>query len=240
MTRHDPRDVTRENANDPTRQPGSKDMASWKPGSESADAKNVAGKGDFGVPVGSGPSRERDYVTENTRMSDPGAAKPRSGEVDGVRTTGVGAAAEGDGSGSEGDIDTDFIGVGTGGTGVAATGPGDTSGADDSDGTSDEFASGGHAQGLNAIPRGHIGGDKRVRGTVVGSGYDMQTNPRGYGADVANNPGAQGDDAFAGEVSSGEAAGDDLSMSPSQDTQGAVEGDNQTGGGQKDFPDQGN
>ena len=72
---------------DERRQPDSKDMASWKPGSESDQAKNVGGKGDFGVPVGSGPSRERQYVSENTKVSDPGAAQPQSRESEeGTRT----------------------------------------------------------------------------------------------------------------------------------------------------------
>src|SRR5215210_8057290 len=50
-----------------------KDFASWKPGSESAEAKNVGGEGDFGAPVGAGPDRDRDYVNENTKRADPGA-----------------------------------------------------------------------------------------------------------------------------------------------------------------------
>src|SRR4051812_43878823 len=127
MTRHDPRDVTRENQNDPSRQPGGKDMASWKPGSESSDAKNVAGQGDFCVPAGAGPSRERDYVTQNTKRADPGNAVARSGDLDGgdaARTTGVGGMAGGDGASSGGDLDPDFIGVGTG-AGLAGAGPDD-------------------------------------------------------------------------------------------------------------------
>ena len=50
----------------------------------------------------------------------------------------------------------------------------------------------------------------------------------------ATNPRARDDDSFSGEVSSGEAAGDDLAMSPSSDTQGARRGDNQIRGAQKD------
>jgi hypothetical protein len=37
---------------------GQKDMASWKPGSEAREAKNVTSPGDFGVPAGGGPTRE--------------------------------------------------------------------------------------------------------------------------------------------------------------------------------------
>ena len=220
MTRHDPRDVTRENEQDATRQPGSKDMASWKPGSESADAKNVAAKGDFGVPVGSGPSRERDYVTQNTKRADPGAAVARSGDVDGgdgVRTTGAGGAATGEGSSSGGDLDTDVIGLGTG-SGIAAGGPDDTIDASETDGSSDQFASGGHAQGRNAIPRGHVGGDKRVRGgSTVSGDLDFHTGADGQTSDNVNNP-ARGDDAFAGEVTLGEALGEDNPVAPSSDT----------------------
>jgi len=220
MTRHDPRDVTRENQQDPTRQPGSKDMASWKPGSESAEAKNVGGKGDFGVPAGSGPSRERDYVTENTKRADPGAAVARSGDIDGgdgVRTTGAGGAATGDGSSSGGDIDTDVIGVGSG-TGIAEGGPDDAVDASETDGSSDQFASGGHAESRNAIPRGRVGGDKRVRGgSVVSGDLDFHTGADGQTSDNVNNP-ARGDDAFAGEVTLGEALGEDNPVGPSSDT----------------------
>ena len=205
MTRQD-RDVTKQNPQDSTGQPGGKDMASWKPGSESADAKNVAGQGDFGVPVGSGPSLERDYVTQNTKRADPGAAVARSGDLDGgdaARTTGAGGAAVGEGSSSGGDIDTDVVGVGTG-SGLAQAGPDDEAnvGAASTDGSSDEFASGPRAQGRNTLPRGHVGGDKRVRGSVVSRDLDFHTGADGETSGNANNP-ARGDDAFAGEVTIG-------------------------------------
>src|SRR5436190_13854057 len=121
MTRQDQNDVTRQSQQQSKPQPGSKDMASWKPGSESGEAKNVQPKGDFGVPVGSGPSRERDYVTQNTKRSDPGNAQARSGEDgdDSARTTGAGGTASGEGASSGGDLDTDIVGVGTGGTGIS-------------------------------------------------------------------------------------------------------------------------
>ena len=196
------------------------------------------------MPVGSGSSRQREYVSDNTQLSDPGMAKPFAGEQDGVRDHGAGARNEGTGSGSEGDVDTDFIGAG--GTGLAATGPGDDPGPDDSDGTSNQFASplpaaARHgqavvepAQGRNQTSVGRVGGSKRVTGTTVAGDIDMQTGPPGQGADAATNPTARGDDSFAGEVSSGEAQGQDLSMGPSQETQGAMPGDNQVDG-QKDF-----
>ncbi|HZN66674.1 MAG TPA: hypothetical protein VFB66_15395 [Tepidisphaeraceae bacterium] len=204
-----------------------KDMASWKPGSDAASAKDVKAEGDFGVPAGSGPSRQREYVSENTKMSDPGAAKPRSGEdPDGVRTSGAGWTAEADGSGSEGDIDTDVLGVGTGGTGVAATGPDDTPGPDDSDGTSSEMASGRPAAGRNQTGVGRVGGNKRVKGTTFSrSEGDPSTYTDAQGADAATNPAAQGDDSFAGEVSTGEASGEDNALSPSSDSQGLQQED---------------
>jgi hypothetical protein len=204
-------------------------MASWKPGSEAEKAKDVGGKGDFGVPMGSGPSRDRDYVNENTKMSDPGAAHPFDWEHDGVRDHGVGARNVGPGSGSGGDVDTDIIGVGTGGSGVAASGTVRGSGPDDSDGTSNEFGS--------AVPKsakggavvepargkgqeeliGKVGGPKGVKGSTV-QGRDMQSDPEGQGADAATNPAARGDDSFSGEVSRGEVGGDNASMGPTQDT----------------------
>ena len=125
MTRHDSRDVTRGNHPDPAHKSGAKDLASWKPGSEGDEAKTVESKGDFGVPMGTGRTADRDYVTQNTKRADPGAAPPRSGEEggDGLRTTGVGGPATGDGASSGGDLDPDFIGVGSGGSGMAASGP---------------------------------------------------------------------------------------------------------------------
>jgi hypothetical protein len=211
------------------------DMKSWKPGSDPASAKNVGAEGDFGVPVGTGPSRERDYVSGNTKASDPGNAQPRSSEFDGRRTAGAGSRFSGDGSGSGGDIDPDFIGVGTGGSGVAASGPRGGSGPDDSDGSSNEMASGGPAEGRNQVGVHHVGGDKRVQGTTINRDADFSQTPIGQGADAVTNP-ALGDDAFAGEVSFGEARGQDLSMPPSQDTQGLSNEDNQAYP-TKHFPD---
>jgi hypothetical protein len=195
-----------------------KDMASWKPGSDAASAKDVAGEGDFGVPAGAGPSRERDYVSGNTKRSDPGNSMPRSGETEGLRTSGAGAAAAGDGSGSGGDLDPDFIGVGTGGSGVAMSGPSDRRGPADSDGTSAEMSSGGPAAGRNQSGVHHVGGSKRVQGTTFDrSRGDASTTGDGQGAAAASNPAARGDDAFAGEISQGEALGEDNAMGDSSD-----------------------
>jgi hypothetical protein len=216
-----------------------KDMASWRPGSEGDQAKNVKADGDFGIPVGNGPSRDRDYVSENTKRSDPGGAMPRSGDEDGgdaARETGAGANASGVGSGSGGDLDPDFVGV-AGGSGIAASPPGSRIGADASDGSSDEFASGGHAQGRNQNQDeiGKVGGSQRLNpGSVMTRAADRSTSPDGEGAASAAEGTARGDDSFAGEVSLGEAAGEDLAMSPSSDTQGLSQDENQLGE-QKDF-----
>lgn len=205
--------MTRKQARKVTEKQGSKDMASWKPGSEAADAKNIAGRGDFGVPVGNGPSPERDYVSQNTKRSDPGNAKPRSGEEEGLRTTGAGATASGDGSSSGGDLDTDFIGVGTG-SGLSVSAPSDRVGADDSDGTSAEMASGGPAQGRNQTGVHHVSGAKRLQGTTFDrSGTDASAAGDAQGADAISNPTVRGDDSFAGEISGGEASGGDNSLS---------------------------
>jgi hypothetical protein len=218
-----------------------KDMSSWRPGSEAGEAKNLKADGDFGVPAGSGPSLDRDYVSANTKRSDPGNAMPRSGEDDGgdaARESGAGANAGGAGSGSGGDLDPDFVGV-AGGSGIAASAPGTRVGADASDGSSDEMASGGRAAGQNQNPDevGKIGGSRTLNpGSVMNRADDGSTSPDGQGAAAATNPAARGDDSFAGEISFGEASGEDNAMSPSSDTQGLSQEDNQIDG-QKDFTD---
>jgi hypothetical protein len=214
-----------------------RDLQSWKPGSEGEAAKDVGGAGDFGVPVNTSHVRDRDYVSQNTKRSDPGAAQPRSSEFDGRRTAGAGAPFSGDGSGSGGDLDPDVIGVGTRGSGVAASGPRGQPGPDDSDGTSNEMASGGPAKGRNQAGVHHVGGDKRVHGSTISRDPDIATAPITQGADAVTNPfNLEQGDAFAGEVSMGEARGQDLSMPPSQDTQGLSTEDNQAYP-QKRFPD---
>ena len=193
-----------------------KDMATWKPGSDAASARDVAAEGDFGVPVGAGPSPDRDYVSRNTKRSDPGNAMPRSGETEGLRTTGAGASAAGDGSGSGGDLDPDFVGVGTGGSGVAMSGPSDRRDKSESDGTSAEMASGRPAAGRNQAGVHRVGGSKRVPGSVVSGDLDFHTGADGQTSDNVNNP-ARGDDSFAAEVTLGEALGEDNAIGDSSD-----------------------
>jgi hypothetical protein len=191
-----------------------KDFASWKPGSESAEAKNVGGEGDFGAPAGAGPNRDRDYVNENTKRSDPGATQPMDWEHDGKRDHGAGARDSGPGSGSGGDLDPDFVGI-AGGGGIAASGP-----SAPSDGPNDSGTMTSHpAEGRNQTNVGKVGGDKRVRGTIVFGDEDQSVNA-GEGADDVTNAQARGDDSFATEVSSGEARGEDNSPSDGTDDLG--------------------
>jgi hypothetical protein len=185
----------------------------------------VGGKGDFGAPAGGdGRTADRDYVSRNTKASDPGAAQPFGYEQDGVRDHGAGGRASGPGSASGGDLDPDVVGVGTGGSGVSLSGNVNRPpGPDDSDGSSDEFASGAHAQGRN-----QPGGPTVIRGTTHSRDLDASTgdvqgasavtNPvHELGGDVTHAPRDGASDAFAGEISEGEARGDDNARSPADD-----------------------
>src|SRR3954471_20376600 len=95
---------------------GPSEKPKGKVGSNPAAADGIGGKRDFGVPESD--TIERSYTSANTRASDPGAAQPHAGE-DGGRVAGVGGNASGRGASSGGDIDTDIIGVGTGGSGIS-------------------------------------------------------------------------------------------------------------------------
>lgn len=184
---------------------GPADKPRGKVGSSNQAAKDFAGGGDFGVPQSDTAGRA--YTSANTRASDPGAAQPHAGENEG-RTAGVGGNASGPGSSSGGDIDTDLIGVGTGGSTVSISPPGRPPGPDDSDGTSREFASGPPTQNRKGPKAGKIEGD-----TVDHSGGDIETTAEGRGADASSRPARPDpdalDDSFQGEVSSGEASGED-------------------------------
>src|SRR5438045_2324637 len=52
---------------------------------------------------------------------------------------------------------------------------------------------------------------------------DPGATPPYVGPEAANNPDAEEDDSFAGEISAGEALGQDLPLPPSSDTQGLSE-----------------
>jgi hypothetical protein len=194
-----------ENTTEPKRHGSAqtKSLSNWKPGSEAGSAAQIAGSGDFGVPeTPTKTSLDRDYTSANTKASDRGAAQPRSSEMEGNRVAGAGAAYSGPGSASGGDVDPDVIGIGDG-IGIATSGNVyEPRGPDDTDGSSDAFASGGKAKGENSPKR-----IPRFKGSVVSASTDDQTNT-GQGADSATNP-ARNDDAAAGEISSGEASGDD-------------------------------
>lgn len=177
-----------------------------KPGSDPRAAARIGGKGDFGVPESDVP--ERTYTSENTKASDPGASHPRAGSDEG-RVSGVGGTAVGRGASSGGDVDVDLIGVGTGGSTVSAGGSiHEKPGPDDVDADGRDFASGPPAQGKNQTHIGQVGGDKRVDGSTVDqSGGDRDTSGFNQGADAITNPPARNDNAFAGEISLDEAAG---------------------------------
>ena len=210
-----------------------------KVGSDPNAARQFGDDGkDFGVPAREGKTPDRDYVSANTKASDPGNTHPMAWEHDGVRDHGAGAPDTGPGSASGGDLSPDFIGVGTGGSGIAQSGEiRRPPGPDDSDGTSNEFASGPPAQGRNQTGVHQVGGNRQVSGSTVFGDVDLHTGPVGQGADAATNPSDRGDDSFAGEVSSGEAQGQTLGLSPSSDTQGLSQDDNQ--GYRKDEADEG-
>jgi hypothetical protein len=168
------------------------------PGSSEADAKAIGGSGDFGIAekdvVG------RTYTSRNTKQADRGVTQERSGETeDSDRTSGAGGTNSGPGSSSGGDLDTDLLGLGTGG-GVAASGKvNDVPGPDDSTGTSRDFASGPPAKAAKASPKAG-----KVEGSTVQL-TDANSNDA-QGADAAPNA-EDGSDAAAGEVSNDEASG---------------------------------
>lgn len=187
-----------------------------KVGSDPEAAKAFGGKRDFGVPANKGRTRDRDYTSQNAKASDPGAAQPHSSEFTGVRTHGAGGMASGEGSSSGGDIDPDIIGLGDGGSGIAASPPGHRPGADDTDGSTNEMASGPPAAGENETDVGKIGGPSPVYRSMVQANPDLQNPPGNEGADAASNPDARDDDSFRGEVS---ASGESLSIEQEQEEQ---------------------
>ena len=192
---------------------------SGKVGSNPRAARQFGGKRDFGVPE-TEHERDRAYVSEETKANDPGG-RPEHSANPGNRVTGAGGNASGTGSSSGGDIDTDLIGVGTGGTGVAQSGPDRTDGPDIVGGdqrVSDAFASkqpprGGNIKVDRKIKRR---GDRRetIKGTTIDrSGGDVSTTDPGQGPAAVTNPNARDDDSFAGEINIDEASGIDNSRS---------------------------
>jgi hypothetical protein len=157
--------------------------------------------GDFGVPESD--VVERTYTSHNTKVSDPGAAQPRSNSS-GTRTSGAGGNNSGPGSSSGGDIDTDIIGFGRGDNqgGIAASGKiHDPAGPDDATGTSRDFAS-----GPPAAPNPRPASTGRINGSTVQAADERTVGPGGADAEANSD---EGSDASAGEISSAEATGRD-------------------------------
>lgn len=176
-----------------------------KVGSDSKAAQALGGQGDFGVHEND--TRGREYTSANTRASDPGAAQPHAGEGEN-RVSGVGGNASGVGASSGGDLDTDFIGVGTGGSGIAQKPANEPPGPDDSTGTARDFGSGAPTKNTKGPKAGKVIGD-----AMDHSGGDIESTAEGRGAAAVSRPSRgdpdQLDDSFAGEVSQDEAAGQD-------------------------------
>jgi len=175
-----------------------------KVGSDRSAAAHFAGSRDFGIPAeGAGRfievAEEAKYQSGGDHLSDP---RPVRSGGDGTRESGVGGVESGPGSSSGGDIDTDIVGVGTHGSGVSSGGPDQRrTGADMSDAGSEP-----HAAKSNQSSRQS---SRAMRGdTVNRSGGDNTTTGSGTGSSSVT-PFETGDDAAAGEISQGEAGGDD-------------------------------
>jgi len=164
-------------------------------------AKNFAGKGDFGAKESD--RIEREYASRATKAQDKNGP-PGHATGDGQRVSGVGSNESGPGSGSGGDLDPDIVGVGTDGTGVATSGRiHEPAGADSAQQVSE-----------HTNPVIEHGNSKPVQGTTfTRSPGDASTTGDGQGAASVSNPAARNDDASAGEISMGEAAGADNSPS---------------------------
>ena len=113
--------------------------------------------GDFGVPASD--RRQASEVSDKTKHrgtveNERGDLQPRAGTDS--REAGVGGREGGPGSFSGGDTDPDITGVGFGGSGLAEGAAGDRDiGAAETDGSSDQFASGPRARGANQRLRSH-------------------------------------------------------------------------------------
>ncbi|HEV8292378.1 MAG TPA: hypothetical protein VGP94_10660 [Tepidisphaeraceae bacterium] len=117
-----------------------------KVGSDPNAAENFAEKHDFGIPSEDAApdmtAEDRDFPGRPA-----GNKKTRSG-ASGKRTIGVGSTEGPDGKGSGGDVDSDIIGLDGSGGSVASDGKlREPPGPDDSDGSSNECASGPPAKG---------------------------------------------------------------------------------------------
>ncbi len=144
-----------------------------KVGSDRKAAEKVGGKNDFGHPVHPGSVVR---LNEDDPIDRPAGSALGDGPKPGRRTSGVGALGGGDGASSGGDIDTDFVGI-AGGAGLSQSAGGTvTKGPASTDGSSDEFASGGHAKGQNSVPKGTVGSGGPVKGGSTISEPDARTS----------------------------------------------------------------
>ncbi len=99
-------------------------------------------------------------------------------------------------------MDTQIVGVGTGGSSISANGRiHEKPGPDDAQTFSHEVSKGVHGEGTPDPTGG------RLVGGIRPTEEDITTGASAQGADSASNPAAEPDDAFAGEVSSDEASG---------------------------------
>jgi hypothetical protein len=172
-----------------------------KVGSDPQAAKSVGGAQDLGARQDD--VIERQYTSANTKAADRGATQPHAGEFAGEgRMAGAGGVASGPGASSGGDLDTDFVGV-AGGSGLAQAPPRGVPGPDDSDGTVREFASGPPTQNEKGPKAG------KVEGSTVDREGDIETLAEGRGASAVSRSPRGVDDSFRGEVSEGEASGQD-------------------------------
>ena len=188
-------------------------------GSDPEAARHFADKSDFGVPAADagkypGLADEAKNQPGGDHLVDPRAPRSETAEN---RDAGVCGHSSGAGSSSGGDVDTDWVGVGSGGSGLASSGPESRqNGADMTDGFSDSNASiAPHdanieaAHGSPVDTRGIRPNDMKLKGTTVNrDGGDATTTGFGQGTGSVQSIG-NGDDAEAGEISLGEAGGID-------------------------------
>lgn len=193
--------------------------ASGAVGSDPAAAKHFADKNDFGIPAANagrfpGVADEAKNQPAGDNLSDARAPGSETAEN---RDAGVGGHASGAGSSSGGDLDTDWVGVGSGGSGLAVGGPdAQRDGADMIDDSSDPFAAAAPRQRNINPARGAERDtgvvrptDMELKGTTVNrDGGDASTTGSGQGAGSVTSA-DNGDDAEAGEINLGEAGGDD-------------------------------
>lgn len=159
-------------SNESNQAPQSPQQGDEKVGGDREAAEKFGGKMDFGIPVGQAvPHDFRPHNPEHPSVEDQEDDHRGIGpKGTGQRTRGVGTEDRGKpGHGSGGDVDTDVIGVGTGGTSVTASGDiHDPPGPDDVEqGGSAPMASGPPAEGNNQAKPGKVGGNKRVKGGTV-------------------------------------------------------------------------